>query len=44
MAEHKHGHMDITEQERTFVGFVQWVTRTVIVILVLLVLLALVNG
>ena len=37
MAEHKHGDMDIDTQEKTFNGFMQFVTRSVIVILVLLV-------
>ncbi len=44
MAEHDHGRMDITEQERTFEGFVRWTIRTVIVIIVALILLAIVNG
>ena len=44
MAEHKHGDMNITEQERTFEGFVKWVTYGVIVIIVALVLLAMING
>ena len=33
MAEHKHGSMDITEQEKTFNGFVTFTIRTVVVIL-----------
>lgn len=44
MADHKHGEMDIAEQERTFEGFVSWVTRASIGIVIFLVLLALVNG
>ncbi|APX22432.1 MAG: aa3-type cytochrome c oxidase subunit IV [Rhodobacteraceae bacterium] len=44
MAEHKHGSMDITEQEKTFNGFVTFTIRTVVVILVLVVLLAMWNG
>ncbi len=44
MAEHKHGNMDTTTQEKTFAGFVTFVGRAVIVILVSLVLLALING
>jgi hypothetical protein len=44
MAEHKHGEMDITVQERTFGGFVTFVVRTVIVIIVALILLAMING
>lgn len=42
--EHKHGTMDITVQEKTFSGFVRFVTWSVILILVFLVFLAMVNG
>ena len=41
MAEHEHGTMDIKSQEKTFAGFVTFVTRSVILILVLLVLMLL---
>jgi hypothetical protein len=34
------GSMDVTEQEKTFEGFMRWVTNTVIVILLILVFLA----
>lgn len=44
MADHKHGSMDITEQEKTFNGFVLFTQRAVIFILVALVLLAIING
>ena len=45
MAEkHKHGTMDITVQEKTFAGFVKFVTWSIILILVFLVFLAMVNG
>ena len=44
MAEHKHGSMDISTQEKTFEGFVKWITNTVIVIIVALILLAIING
>ncbi|RYG90448.1 aa3-type cytochrome c oxidase subunit IV [Loktanella sp. IMCC34160] len=44
MAEHKHGSMDITVQEKTFNGFITFTVRTVIVILVAVVLLALINA
>jgi hypothetical protein len=44
MAEHKHGSMDATVQEKTFGGFVTFVTRAVIVILLLVVLMALLNA
>ncbi|QFT57532.1 Bacterial aa3 type cytochrome c oxidase subunit IV [Sulfitobacter sp. THAF37] len=40
MAEHEHGKMDVTVQEKTFASFMSFVTRTSIVILVLLVLMA----
>ncbi|QFT61718.1 aa3 type cytochrome c oxidase subunit IV [Roseivivax halotolerans] len=44
MAEHKHGEMDTTEQQKTFDGFVTFTIRTVIVILVAVVLLAIFNA
>lgn len=44
MAEHKHGTMDITTQEKTFAGFVKFTINTVIVILVMVILLALINA
>jgi len=44
MADHKHGEMDITEQEKTFDGFVRFSTRTAVVIVVLLILLAMFNA
>lgn len=44
MGEHKHGEMDISVQEKTFDGFMKYVTRSVVVILVFLVLLAMING
>ena len=44
MAEHKHGSMDITTQEKTFDGFIRFTIRTVIVILVAVVLLAMFNA
>ncbi|SLN21567.1 aa3-type cytochrome c oxidase subunit IV [Roseisalinus antarcticus] len=44
MAEHKHGEMDITVQEKTFNGFIRMVSRTAIVIVVALILLSLING
>ncbi|MFZ5965260.1 aa3-type cytochrome c oxidase subunit IV [Thalassococcus sp. BH17M4-6] len=44
MAEHKHGEMDIEVQEKTFAGFISFVTKTVIVILVAVILLAMING
>jgi hypothetical protein len=44
MADHKHGSMDTTNQEKVFAGFLTFVSRAVIVILVALVLLALINA
>lgn len=44
MAEHKHGTMNINAQEKTFDGFISFVTKTVIVILVAVVFLALVGA
>ncbi len=37
MAEHKHGEMDVKVHEKTFDGFMKWVTWSVIVILVIIV-------
>lgn len=42
--EHEPGTMDISEQERTFVGFMSWTVRSVIAIIVILFLLAIVAG
>lgn len=44
MAEHTHGEMDITDQEKTFEGFINWVVRTTVGIIVFLILLAMING
>ena len=44
MAEHKHGEMDISVQEKTFDGFVKAVAWGVVLILLFLVFLAMVNG
>ncbi len=44
MAEHEHGSMDYNVQEKTFDGFMTFVTRSVVVILAILVLLALFAG
>ncbi|MBO6852911.1 MAG: aa3-type cytochrome c oxidase subunit IV [Marivivens sp.] len=44
MADHKHGEMDISVQEKTFDGFMKFTTRGVVVIIVALILLALVNA
>ena len=42
--EHKHGSMDTDVQEKTFAGFVNMTTKTVIVCILALVFIALVNG
>jgi hypothetical protein len=44
MAEHKQGTMNIHAQEKTFDGFVSFVTKSVIVILIAVVFLALVGA
>ena len=44
MAEHKHGSMDTTEQEKTFDGFMRFSIWTVVVIIVALILLARINA
>lgn len=44
MADHKHGEMDTTVQEKTFDGFMKMVTRGAIICIALLVFIALVNG
>ena len=40
MAKHEHGTMNTDVQEKTFEGFMSFVTKTVILILVLLILMA----
>lgn len=37
MAEHKHGEMDVTAQEKTFAGFMKFTTWSVIVILAIII-------
>ena len=44
MAEHKHGEMDISVQEKTFEGFISYVTWGAVVSIGILVFAALVNG
>lgn len=43
MAEHKHGSMDVREQEKTFEGFVRFSVWTVAISIGVLIFLALVN-
>jgi hypothetical protein len=40
MADHEHGSMDITSQEKTFSSFMSFVTKTTVVILAILVIMA----
>lgn len=40
MADHEHGSMEFKAQQKTFDGFMSWVTKSTIVIIVLLVLMA----
>lgn len=40
MADHEHGSMDTKVQEKTFDGFMSWVTNSVIVIVAILVIMA----
>lgn len=44
MAEHEHGTMDIKTQEKTFEGFVRFVSWTIVVIIVALIFVYLING
>ncbi|QYX56477.1 aa3-type cytochrome c oxidase subunit IV [Roseovarius sp. SCSIO 43702] len=44
MAEHKHGEMDITVQEKTFEGFIKWSVRLGILTIAILIFLAIFNA
>lgn len=44
MADHKHGEMNITEQEKTFDGFLKWSARVAMASIFVLILLALFNS
>lgn len=44
MADHKHGEMDTSVQEKTFNGFMSMVTKGTVIIIVALILLAMING
>ncbi|MFT5067036.1 MAG: membrane protein required for beta-lactamase induction [Yoonia sp.] len=44
MAEHKHGEMDVSVQEKTFDGFISMVTKATFIIIAFLIFLALVGG
>ncbi|GGL99383.1 hypothetical protein GCM10011534_21540 [Pseudooceanicola nanhaiensis] len=43
MAEHKHGEMDITEQEKTFDGFIKVSTYVAVFSVLVLIFLAIFN-
>lgn len=43
MAEHKHGEMDISVQEKTFAGFITWSKNVAIVCILVLIFLAIFN-
>lgn len=44
MEDHKHGSMDISEQEKTYTGFIKVTIWTTIAIILILVFMALVNS
>lgn len=44
MAEHEHGSMSTTQQEKTFAGFMRWSIWVTVAVLVILVFLALVGA
>lgn len=44
MAEHEHGSMDISTQEKTFDGFVRWSIRVAAVSIGILIFLAIFNS
>lgn len=44
MASHEHGKMDITEQQKTFDGFIRWVVWGAAISIGVLIFLALVNA
>lgn len=44
MAKHEHGSMDISDQEKTFSGFMKWTIWVTVVVLLILVFLALVGA
>jgi hypothetical protein len=44
MSDFKHGKMDITEQEKTFGGFIKFSIAIVVISIATLIFMALVNG
>ena len=44
MAEHKHGSMDITDQEKTFAGFIRFSTIVAVICIAVVIFMALANA
>ncbi len=44
MAEQKHGHMDITDHEKTFEGFIRASVRVAVAVILVLIFLAVFNS
>lgn len=44
IAHHEHGAMDVTEQQRTFSGFVRFMTWSAVLAILVLIFLALTNA
>jgi hypothetical protein len=44
MAKYEHGSMDVSEQEKTFHGFMRWSVRIVVLAISVLIFLALFNS
>ncbi len=44
MADHKHGEMDTTAQEKAFAGFISLTTKAAVICIAVLIFMALVNG
>ncbi len=44
MAEHEHGRMDISVQEKTFEGFITWSVRVAVASIAILLFLAVFNS
>jgi hypothetical protein len=44
MAKYEHGSMDVTEQEKTFEGFLRWSVRIIVASIAVLIFLAIFNS
>ncbi len=44
MADHQHGSIDVRDHEKTFNGFIRFVTWAAIIVLLILIFMALVNA